>query len=117
MTKPKNALVKQYKKLFDIDNVKLEFEKEALEAIVDKAIERKTGARGLRAIMEDTMRDVMFEIPSNPKIVKCTITKKTVDEKAKPEIEISENEIANEVSKNSKKAKRKSERDEESQTA
>ena len=117
MTKPKNALVKQYKKLFDIDNVKLEFEKEALEAIVDKAIERKTGARGLRAIMEDTMRDVMFEIPSNPKIVKCTITKATVDEKAKPEIEISENEIANEVSKNSKKAKRKNERDEESQTA
>ena len=103
--------------LIDIDNVKLEFEKEALEAIVDKAIERKTGARGLRAIMEDTMRDVMFEIPSNPKIVKCTITKKTVDEKAKPEIEISENEIANEVSKNSKKAKRKNERDEESQTA
>ena len=63
------------------------------------------------------MRDVMFEIPSNPKIVKCTITKETVDEKAKPEIEISENEIANEVSKNSKKAKRKNERDEESQTA
>ena len=117
MTKPKNALVKQYKKLFDIDNVKLEFEKEALEAIVDKAIERKTGARGLRAIMEDTMRDVMFEIPSNPKIVKCTITKDTVNEKAKPEIEISENDIANETAKNAKKAKRKVEKDEESQTA
>jgi ATP-dependent Clp protease ATP-binding subunit ClpX len=117
MTKPKNALVKQYKKLFDIDNVKLEFEKDALEAIVDKAIERKTGARGLRAIMEDTMRDVMFEIPSNPKIVKCTITKDTVNEKTKPEIEISENDIANETAKNAKKAKRKVEKDDESQTA
>ena len=91
MTKPKNALVKQYKKLLEIDGVELDFKKEALEAIVDKAIERKTGARGLRSIMEETMRDVMYEIPSNPKIVKCTITEETVNNLAKPEIVIDEN--------------------------
>ena len=90
MTKPKNALVKQYKKLLSIDGVDLEFTPEALETIVDKAIERKTGARGLRSIMEETMRDVMYEIPSNPKIVKCTITKETVLGEAQPEIVIDE---------------------------
>jgi ATP-dependent Clp protease ATP-binding subunit ClpX len=78
MTKPKNALIKQYKKLFEIDNVKLTFEDGAIEAIVDKAIERKTGARGLRAILEETMRDIMFEIPTNNEIVECIITKDTV---------------------------------------
>ena len=78
VTKPKNALVKQYKKLMELDNVELEFEPEALELIVDKAIERKTGARGLRSIIEDIMRDIMFEIPSNPKIEKCIVTKETV---------------------------------------
>ena len=77
-TAPKNALVKQYKKLLQMDDVELEFEKEALEAIVDKAIERKTGARGLRSIIEDIMRDIMFDIPSNEKIEKCIITKDTV---------------------------------------
>src|SRR5699024_9860700 len=70
ISEPKNALVKQYKKLFEIDNVELEFEPEALELIVDKAIERKTGARGLRSIIEEVMRDIMFDIPSNPKIEK-----------------------------------------------
>lgn len=93
MTKPKNALVKQYKKLLQIDGVDLEFTGEALEAIVDKAIERKTGARGLRSIMEETMRDVMYDIPSNPKIVKCTITKETVEGTAKPEVVIDENRV------------------------
>lgn len=90
MTKPRNALVKQYKKLFDMDEVELEFEPEALETIVDKAIERKTGARGLRSIMEETMRDIMYEIPSNPKINKCTITKGTVEKKEQPKIVIGE---------------------------
>ena len=79
MTEPKNSLVKQYKKLFEYDNVELDFDKDALNAIVDKAIERKTGARGLRAIIEEIMRDIMFEIPSNPKIEKCIITKATVE--------------------------------------
>lgn len=91
VTKPKNALIKQYQKLFELDNVQLEFEKEALEQIVEKAIERKTGARGLRAIVEDIMRDIMFEIPSNPKIEKCIITKETVENKEAPKIIINNN--------------------------
>ena len=90
LVEPKNALVKQYTKLFEIDGVKLEFEKEALEAIVEKAIERKTGARGLRSIIEEIMRDIMFDIPSNPNIVKCIITKETVIDKKDPEVIISE---------------------------
>ena len=73
VTKPKNALVKQYKKLLEIDGVELEFEPDALEAIVDKAIERKTGARGLRSIIENVMTDIMYDIPSNEKIEKCII--------------------------------------------
>ena len=91
VTKPKNALVKQYKKLMELDNVELEFEKEALELIVDKAIERKTGARGLRSIIEDIMRDIMFEIPSNPKIEKCIVTKETVETGKSPKVIINEN--------------------------
>ena len=94
VTKPKNALVKQYKKLFELDDVELEFEQDALEAIVDKAIERKTGARGLRSIIEDIMRDIMFEIPSNPKIERCVITKETVLEGKEPKIFLNNNKIA-----------------------
>ena len=78
LQEPKNSLVKQYQKLFEIDGVELVFEREALEAIVDKAIERKTGARGLRSIIEEIMRDIMFDIPSRPNIEKCIITKGTV---------------------------------------
>ena len=78
LVEPKNALVKQYQKLFQIDDVELCFEQDAIEAIVEKAIERKTGARGLRSIIEEIMRDIMYEIPSNPNIEKCTITKDTV---------------------------------------
>ena len=91
VTKPKNALVKQYKKLVELDGVELEFNQDALEAIVEKAIERNTGARGLRSIIEEIMRDVMYDIPSNEKIAKCTITKETVINKAQPEIVIDEN--------------------------
>ena len=83
-TEPKNALVKQYKKLLKMDDVELEFEREALEAIVDKAIERKTGARGLRSIIEEIMRDIMFDIPSNEKIERCIITRDTVVNNAGP---------------------------------
>ena len=97
VTKPKNALVKQYQKLFKLDNVELEFEKEALESIVDKAIERKTGARGLRSIIEEIMRDIMFEIPSNPKIEKCIITKATVENGEPPKIIINNNREVPEV--------------------
>ncbi|MFC4556600.1 ATP-dependent protease ATP-binding subunit ClpX [Virgibacillus kekensis] len=78
LTKPKNALVKQYVKLFQMDNVELEFEEEALVEISKKAIERKTGARGLRSIIEGIMLDVMFELPSRDDIEKCIITKDTV---------------------------------------
>ena len=104
VTKPKNALVKQYKKLFAMDNVELEFEDDALGLIVDKAIERKTGARGLRSIIEEIMRDIMYEIPSNPKIEKCIITKETVSSGEPPKIIINNNR---EVAKKKPIAKRK----------
>ena len=91
VTKPKNALVKQYKKLVELDGVELEFNKDALEAIVDKALERNTGARGLRSIIEEIMRDIMYDIPSNEKIAKCIITKDTVLNKTEPELIIDEN--------------------------
>ena len=100
-TEPKNALVKQYKKLLEMDDVELEFEPEALEAIVDKAIERKTGARGLRSIIEEIMRDIMFDIPSNEKIEKCIITRATVESNAGPTIIENENKV-----RKSPKAKR-----------
>lgn len=91
MTKPRNALTKQYKKLLELDEVELEFTDGSLNAMVDKAIERKTGARGLRSIMEDTMRDIMYDIPSDPKIVKCTITEETVKDHVSPELVRDEN--------------------------
>src|SRR5699024_2598271 len=78
LTKPKNELVKQYKKLFKMDGVELEFEEEGLVKIAKKAIERKTGARGLRSIIENIMLDVMFELPSRDDIEKCIITKDTI---------------------------------------
>ena len=96
VTKPKNALVKQYKKLLELDGVELEFTDDALDAIVDKAIERNTGARGLRSIIEDIMRDIMFDIPSDPKIEKCIITRDTVVNKAEPELVINENKVIEE---------------------
>ena len=90
LVEPKNSLVKQYKKLFEIDGVELEFEDGAIDAIVDKAIERKTGARGLRSIIEEIMTDIMFEIPSNHKIAKCTVTRDTVLNRTEPEVVIDE---------------------------
>ena len=99
LTKPKNALVKQYKKLVELDGVELEFEPEALNLIVDKAIERNTGARGLRSIIEEIMRDVMYDIPSNPKITKCIITKETVEKKSTPKMIIDENKVEDKKAK------------------
>ena len=84
LTKPKNALVKQYKKLFQMDDVELEFEEEALVEIAKSAMERKTGARGLRSIIESIMLDIMFEIPSREDIAKCIITKETVTDGVRP---------------------------------
>ncbi len=86
LTKPKNALVKQYKKLFELDGVQLEVEGEALKAIADRAIERKIGARGLRAIMEDIMLDVMYDIPSADNVEKCIITSDTVINNKQPDL-------------------------------
>ena len=84
LTKPKNAIVKQYKKLFKMDNVKLDIHKGALERVVELALERKTGARGLRAIMENSMMDAMYEVPSDKNIDKCIITKDVINGKGKP---------------------------------
>lgn len=89
LKEPKNALVKQYKKLFEMDNVELEFTDEALEAVAEEALKRNTGARGLRAIIEDVMKDIMFEIPSNEQIFKVTVNKETLETK-KPEVELTE---------------------------
>ena len=84
LKEPKNALTKQYKRLFEMDEVDLQFEDDALNAIADKAIERKIGARGLRSILESTMMDVMYEIPSDDTIGTVTITKASVEDGEKP---------------------------------
>jgi ATP-dependent Clp protease ATP-binding subunit ClpX len=78
LTEPKNALVKQYRKLFKIDGIELEFEEAAIEIIAQKALERKTGARGLRAIMEETLGGLMFNAPSRAGLERVIITKKFV---------------------------------------
>ena len=91
LKEPKNALIKQYQYLFELDDVILEFTEEALEAIADLAVKRKTGARGLRAIVEEFINDIMFDIPSSGNIEKCIITKDTVLSKASPEYVINEN--------------------------
>ena len=78
MTEPKNSIVKQYKKLFEFDEVELEFKKEALEAVADITLERKTGARGLRSVLEGVLTDLMYKIPSDPTVEKVIITEDTV---------------------------------------
>ena len=88
LTEPRNALVKQYQTLLSYDGVELEFDEDALQAIANKAIERKTGARGLRSIIEETMMDIMFEIPSRVEVTKVCITKDAVEGKDKPILEI-----------------------------
>ena len=84
LKEPKNALIKQYRKLFSYDGVGLSFEEDAIEAIAKMAVERKTGARGLRSIMENVMMDVMYEIPSDDTIRECKITKEAVDGTGEP---------------------------------
>ena len=85
LVKPKNALTKQYRKLFELDDVMLEFEEQALKSIVKEAMTRKTGARALRAIMEDIMLDIMFQLPELNNVEKCIITKDVVVKKKEPE--------------------------------
>jgi len=84
ITEPKNAILKQYRKLFRIDGVELEIEEEAIRAVAKKAIERKTGARGLRSILEGVMTDIMYDIPSRDDVKKCIITKETIENGAQP---------------------------------
>ena len=92
ITKPRNALIKQYKKLLAIDGVELEIEEEAIRAIARKALERKTGARGLRSIMEGLMQDVMYDVPSRKDVQKCIITRATVEEGRQPVLVLNEPE-------------------------
>ena len=86
MVEPKNSIVRQYQKLFDLDGVELKFDRDAVEAVAEKTISRKTGARGLRSIMEETMMDLMFRIPSDDSIRSCTVTREAVEGKGKPVI-------------------------------
>lgn len=86
LTEPKNALVKQYKTLLSLDDVKLHFTPQALRAIAEEAIERNTGARGLRSIIEEVMRDIMYDIPSRDDVEQVTVTKRTVVDHAEPEL-------------------------------
>ncbi|BCU52526.1 ATP-dependent Clp protease ATP-binding subunit ClpX [Staphylococcus auricularis] len=95
LTQPKNALVKQYTKMLELDDVELEFTDEALTAISDKAIERKTGARGLRSIIEEALIDIMYDIPSSDGVVKVIITGDTISEEKEPELYDSEGNLVN----------------------
>ena len=87
LTKPKNALTKQYQYLFDLDGVELEFEEDALEAIAEKTMERNTGARGLRSVLEDIITGIMFDVPSDPTISRVVVTRDAVEKKAVPKVE------------------------------
>ncbi|RKN83880.1 ATP-dependent protease ATP-binding subunit ClpX [Paenibacillus ginsengarvi] len=94
LTEPKNALVKQYQKMLEMDNVSLEFTPEALDAIAKEAIKRNTGARGLRAIIEGLMLDVMFEVPSRDDVINCVVTKEVVMDKITPELKTKDGKSA-----------------------
>lgn len=95
LTQPKNALVKQYTKMLELDDVDLEFTEEALSAISEKAIERKTGARGLRSIIEESLIDIMFDVPSNENVTKVVITTQTINEETEPELYDAEGNLIN----------------------
>lgn len=93
LVEPKNAITKQYKKLLELDGVKLSFDDEAIKAVAKLSFERKTGARGLRAIMEDVMTDVMYEVPSEDDIKECVITKEAVLDKESPKLIMDDDEV------------------------
>ncbi|MBO8814327.1 ATP-dependent Clp protease ATP-binding subunit ClpX [Staphylococcus aureus] len=95
LTQPKNALVKQYTKMLELDDVDLGFTEEALSAISEKAIERKTGARGLRSIIEESLIDIMFDVPSNENVTKVVITAQTINEETEPELYDAEGNLIN----------------------
>lgn len=98
MQEPRNALVKQYEKFFAMDDIELEFTEDALKAIAAKALERDTGARGLRSVVENTVLDIMYELPSRPEIRKCIITKEVIEENADPILEIEDERLEEEES-------------------
>ena len=106
LQEPKNALVKQYKKLLEYDDVDLEFTPEALEAIADQAIARNIGARGLRAVMEGILTQIMYDIPSDPTIVKVTITRECAEGKGQPELERDPNRTGHPVKLNTGKGEK-----------
>lgn len=95
LTQPKNALVKQYTKMLELDNVELEFTEEALAAVSEKAIERKTGARGLRSIIEEALIDIMYDVPSSEDVTKVVITDKTINDEVEPELYDAEGNLLN----------------------
>ena len=95
LTQPKNALVKQYTKMLELDNVELEFTEEALASVSEKAIERKTGARGLRSIIEEALIDIMYDVPSSDNVSKVVITAKTIQDEVEPELYDSEGNLLN----------------------
>ncbi|MGB8000089.1 MAG: AAA family ATPase, partial [Anaerobacillus sp.] len=104
LTKPKNALVKQYQKLLELDDVELEFEDDALVEIAKQAIERKTGARGLRSIIEGIMLDVMYDLPSREEIKKCVLSASTVSEKTTPKLILEDGSVIDEDKKSPKES-------------
>ena len=108
LTEPKNSLVRQYQTLFHLDGIHLDFEPEALEAIADKSMERKTGARGLRAIMENSMMDLMYKAPSDESITVCTITKELVDGTGEAKLEYRELPVTARRSKSGSRKKKES---------
>lgn len=91
LSEPKNALTKQYEYLLELDNVMLEFEEDALRAIAQKALERETGARGLRAIVENVLTDIMYDVPSNNTVERCIVTRETVEKNSPPKLIYNEN--------------------------
>ena len=93
LVEPKNAITKQYEKLFEMDDVKLTFEEDAIKEVAKKSFERKTGARGLRAIMESVMMDAMFEVPSDDNVKECIITKESVDGEEQPKLITQDDEV------------------------
>lgn len=101
LTKPKNAITKQYQKLFEFDGIELEFEEEALLEVAKTAIDKKTGARGLRSILEQTMLDVMYEIPGNEKIAKCVVTKAAIQGQERPKLVEGERKLPTDDKKSS----------------
>ena len=97
LTEPRNALVKQFQRFFSFDGIELVFSEDSLSSVADKALERETGARGLRSIIETALLDVMFELPSRKDVSKCVITKETIEKGLKPTLVTSAGDTADEA--------------------